>query len=320
MELREIEVFLVLADELHFRRAAARLFLSQSRVSQLVRGLEERLGGKLFDRSSRQVRLTPLGEQFRDHVRPAFDALRAAVDVVRRGAAGIAGDLQLGLWSLPSGGPRLPQILSEFHRRHAECRVTVTETAQLRQLAELRSGTIDLLVLWLPVDDPDLTVGPTLTRESRVVEMAVDHPLATRGAVTLEDLGDYAVPSFFGVPAESLLALVPSHTPNGRPIRRHEPDVRSRTEMLQLVIAGDVVHPCAGSVPLYYQHPGVTYRPLNGLAPVRSALVWSTARETPAIRAFADVAADVLAHEPFASGTDKFSSEIETTEPRRPSR
>jgi DNA-binding transcriptional LysR family regulator len=65
VELREIEVFLVLAEELHFGRTAVRLRLSQGRVSQLVRALEREIGGSLFERSSRQVRLTRLGVRFR---------------------------------------------------------------------------------------------------------------------------------------------------------------------------------------------------------------------------------------------------------------
>ena len=61
VELREIETFLVLTEELHFGRTAERLYLSQSRVSQTIRSMETSLGGRLFERTSRQVRLTPLG-------------------------------------------------------------------------------------------------------------------------------------------------------------------------------------------------------------------------------------------------------------------
>jgi DNA-binding transcriptional LysR family regulator len=70
VELREIETFLVLAEELHFGRSATRLHLSQSRVSQTIRSIESRIGGRLFDRTSRQVRLTLLGELLRDRSDP----------------------------------------------------------------------------------------------------------------------------------------------------------------------------------------------------------------------------------------------------------
>jgi DNA-binding transcriptional LysR family regulator len=64
VELREIRTFLVLAEELHFGRTAERLRVTPSRVSQTIRTLERRVGGRLFDRTSRSVRLTPVGEQF----------------------------------------------------------------------------------------------------------------------------------------------------------------------------------------------------------------------------------------------------------------
>ncbi|MGH2805599.1 MAG: LysR family transcriptional regulator, partial [Thermoleophilaceae bacterium] len=72
VELRDIRAFLVLADELHFGRTAERLGLTQSRVSQTIRTLEARLGGPLFERTSRRVRLTALGERLRDAAEPAY--------------------------------------------------------------------------------------------------------------------------------------------------------------------------------------------------------------------------------------------------------
>lgn len=79
MELRDIETFLTVADKLHFGRAARRLYLSPSRVSQTIRNLEREIGGPLFIRTTRKVRLTPLGEQFRVHAEHGVDILRMAL-------------------------------------------------------------------------------------------------------------------------------------------------------------------------------------------------------------------------------------------------
>jgi DNA-binding transcriptional LysR family regulator len=79
MELRDIETFLAVADKLHFGRAAQRLYLSPSRVSQTIRSLEREVGGALFVRTTRQVRLTPLGERFRVHVALGLESLHAAL-------------------------------------------------------------------------------------------------------------------------------------------------------------------------------------------------------------------------------------------------
>ncbi len=75
IELREIRTFIVLSEELHFGRAAERLELTPSRISQVVRTLETRLGGRLFDRTSRRVALTPLGEQLLERAGPVYEQL-----------------------------------------------------------------------------------------------------------------------------------------------------------------------------------------------------------------------------------------------------
>ncbi|WP_280395272.1 LysR family transcriptional regulator [Nocardia brasiliensis] len=96
LEVRELEAFLVLAEELHFGRAGDRLYVSQSRVSQLLRALEQRVGARLIERTSRKVALTPLGKDFLAELQPAYDALRATVDGVRAAARGLYGLLRIG--------------------------------------------------------------------------------------------------------------------------------------------------------------------------------------------------------------------------------
>src|SRR3990170_1600135 len=81
VELRELRVFPALADELHFGRTAERLGLTQSRVSQSLRGLEHKLGGRLFHRTSRRVSLTVAGESFREDIGAAYGEL---IDALRR--------------------------------------------------------------------------------------------------------------------------------------------------------------------------------------------------------------------------------------------
>src|SRR5436305_14849521 len=96
MDTAEIEVFLVLAEELHFGRTAERLRLPQPRVSRLVASLERRAGGALFERTSRRVRLTPLGEQLAGRLRPAYAQLTAALDEARAAARQAVGAVRIG--------------------------------------------------------------------------------------------------------------------------------------------------------------------------------------------------------------------------------
>lgn len=80
MDLTQVRTFLVLADELHFGRAAERLGLSQPRVSLLVAALEREVCGALFDRTTRWVRLTPLGARLCEGWRPGYGQLLATLD------------------------------------------------------------------------------------------------------------------------------------------------------------------------------------------------------------------------------------------------
>src|ERR1700679_513245 len=114
VELRDIRVFVTTAEELHFGRAAERLHLTTSRVSQVLRSLELQLGCRLFDRTSRSVSLTPLGEQLLERVRPAYDELEQALTETKVAASDIAGTLRLGQYLPLNGGPHLADIVETF--------------------------------------------------------------------------------------------------------------------------------------------------------------------------------------------------------------
>ncbi len=211
VELRDIRAFLVLADELHFGRTAERLGLTQSRVSQTIRTLEARLGGPLFERTSRRVRLTALGERLRDAAEPAYaDLQRALADVYATGRE-ISGELRLGVLVSSSGGPALIDIIQAFESRHGGCRVQIVELALSDSLEPLRRGEVDLMAIRLPIAQPDLTAGPVLSREERVVAVATDHPFAAREAVSLEDLADQTVADGTNLPPELREGLSPSY-------------------------------------------------------------------------------------------------------------
>ena len=99
IELRELRVFLTLAEELHFGRAGDRLQIDRSPVSQVIATLETRIGGKLFERTSRRVRLTALGEQLRAGVAPVYEQLRREIALVQETATGATGTLRIGTYS-----------------------------------------------------------------------------------------------------------------------------------------------------------------------------------------------------------------------------
>ncbi|MFE5220795.1 LysR substrate-binding domain-containing protein, partial [Streptomyces sp. NPDC056626] len=154
----------------------------------------------------------------------------------------------------------------------------------------LRDGSADLLLLWLPVREADLTVGPVLLTEGRVLAVWTGHELADQPWVGMEDLAGRTVPGLEpGAPQEWRAAMLPSHTPGGRPVQPG-PTARTFHEILTQVAAKRAVCPLNAHVLRYYTHPGVVFLPLRDAAPTSWVLVWRTSEETSLIRAFARAA------------------------------
>jgi DNA-binding transcriptional LysR family regulator len=290
VDLREIRVFLMLCEELHFGRTAERLALSKSRVSQSVRALEQKLGSELVYRTSRSVTLTAVGERFRDELRPAYARLARVLERVDDGDA--PGTLRLGLLYPTAGGPHMAAIVSAFERSHPGCEVQLSELLLDDPLGPLRRGEVDVIATRLPLDSPDLVVGPVLSREPRVLEVARGHRLAEREQVSVEDLADCYVAPLTEFPEETVEAIVPHRTPRGRPIRRrrlrHTP--RTPYEYEALVARGTIVHPTVASFADYYGHPGVVHVPISDMPPAKTGLVWRRRLSDPMLRDFVRIA------------------------------
>ncbi|SDL12849.1 LysR family transcriptional regulator [Nonomuraea jiangxiensis] len=295
IDLQEVRAFLMVAAELHFGRAAERMCLTQSRVSQLVRSLEGRLGSQLFDRNSRRVQLTPLGTYLHDRLEPAYGALRAALDDTRNMMTGTAGTVRVGVVLQSSAGPHLLSLVRIFEQRYPQCTVHLVELTYRTEPYELlRGGEFDMLAIRLPApDDAGLMVGPVLSTDSRILIVAKDHPLAGRESVTLNDVADYATLDVPTAPKEVRDEIFPPRAPNGRPIRRTVA-VNSVGEALTHAARGTVVYPTVGLILRYYQHPDVVSVPIVGAPPSRAGLVWRTGQLSVAAQAFADVVAEEL--------------------------
>jgi DNA-binding transcriptional LysR family regulator len=298
IELRELRVFLTLADELHFGRTADRLRLTPSRVSQTLRELEDKLGSQLLHRTSRRVELTSFGERFLGEVGPIYDQLTAALESTHSAARSLEGTLRLGLFSGPAGGPQLVELVDAFGALHPECELEIVQVSWDDPLAPLRQGAVELMACWLPLEQPDMVVGPVLTRQPRVVAVARDHPLAGHERISLEELAEYAVPRFDGWPREVHEELIPSSAPSGRPI----PGVpialgeRNFLALAHRLARSEFVFPTvasAGPVMGVGQYDPA-YVPITGMAPVRSALIWRRRDRDPKLREFIRVARDVL--------------------------
>ncbi|WP_030789008.1 LysR family transcriptional regulator [Streptomyces sp. NRRL S-920] len=293
MERQELETFLTLAEELHFGRTAERLLLSQARVSQTLKKLERKIGAPLFERTSRVVRMSPLGRQLYEDVAPLHAQMEAAVARAKDSARGVEGVLNVGFLGSGAGSLTAP-VLATFRERCPGCEVTMRETQFQDPLGALRGGEIDLLFTCLPVQEPDLTVGPVVIREPRLLAMPLGHPLAGRTSVSLEEM---AGETFFGVvnsaPAYWWDFHVPPRTPSGREIRRGQA-VASFQELMTLIATGRGISPVIASVERYYSRPDVTFVPLRDVPAAEVALIYRTGTPGPRVGAFIRATADTV--------------------------
>ncbi|GHC86483.1 LysR family transcriptional regulator [Streptomyces flavofungini] len=177
MELRQLQYFAAVADEGGFSRAAERLGVVQSAVSQQVRRLERELGVALFDRSTRHVHLSAAGER----LLPEARAVLAAADRIRRVAADVAsgdeGLLRLGTVQGP--GDRTYRLLDALRRTAPRLRVRLRRLPLTERLAAVRSGELDAALVRAVPRAPGLELLP-VWRDPLYVALPADHPAAAR--------------------------------------------------------------------------------------------------------------------------------------------
>ncbi|MFI1191021.1 LysR family transcriptional regulator [Streptomyces californicus] len=286
MEIRDIEIFLTLARELHFGRTAELLHVTPARVSQAIKKQERRIGGALFVRTSHHVRLTALGRQLHDDLLPVHRGLRRSLERAARTAKGEPEVLRLGMVS--SNSEDLRPLLTAFTSRRPDCTVQIRAVGYDDPFSALRGDAIDVLLAWLPIREPDLTVGPVVCTEPIVLCVASTHPLATRRSVSYEDLADEDVLTG-ATPDYWRASLIPTHTPSGRLIPRG-PSAVDGTQVLVIVGSGEAVCPVHAHALRYYDRPDIAYVPVRDAPLSHWALCWRTSGETAAIRALADIA------------------------------
>jgi DNA-binding transcriptional LysR family regulator len=295
VELREIRLFLVLAEELHFGRTAERLGLTTSQASQTLRALERKLGGRrLFDRTSRVVTLTEAGQVLQDELAPIVTGLDNTLTRARARAAG-PGLIRVGILNAASGIVILNEAVKLFEEAHEGAAVRLVATPLNDRLGPLRRREVDLSVTRLPIDQPDIVIGPLLSQgDPRVVMVATDHPLAGRRQVSVEDFADYPVRRPADVP-ELAEASCPSYTPSGRPIMPADVEINDISELLLLIARGRLIHPTVAPFAEHFQHPGIAVIPIQDLPPSSTALAWLRAYEHPARDIFVGLVDQVVA-------------------------
>ena len=265
IERIEAEAFLVLVEELHFGRTAERLHMSTARVSQTIRKLERQVGMPLFRRTSRRVELTRVGRQLDDELRPAWEAVAAALRHATEAGRGTSGPLTVAFTSA-AGAQLLAGATLLFNDQLPDCEVRLREAAPGQLAGWLRSGEADLGLSALPVREPGIAGGPVLVREARLLAVPLSHPFARRESIAASDL--------------ARVDLV-----------EHEGTVQ---EALALAGAGRGALLVGAHARRYYARPDIAYVPVSDAPPLEWGLIWPADRNTGRVRAFAAAANDLV--------------------------
>ncbi|NMM11139.1 MAG: LysR family transcriptional regulator [Polaromonas sp.] len=284
MEFRHLRYFLVLAEELHFGRAARRLSISQPPLSLNIQQLEASVGARLLIRNSKSVRLTAAGEAFVPAARALLDQAALAAHHARDVAQGMAGSLTIGFAGtmLYNG---LPKILEQFQAEHPLLRLMLKELSSHEQLIELSQDRLDLGFVHTTRVPPELS-QILVASQAFVCCLPAGHPLAGKRALSLALLqGEpFAVVSRAVSPDYHERILAICNEAGFYPEIRYE--LRHWLSVVSLVSQGMGV----ALVPAALEQSamaGTVFVPLDtATTPYDTHCLWKTSRDSSALAAF----------------------------------
>ncbi len=284
MELRHLRSFAAVAEELNFRRAAERLHVAQPALSSQIKALEEHLGVRLFERTTRSVKITHAGRVFLDEARAVLAAAQQAEQRVRKAEHGLVGTLRLGVIA-PIENAWLAAILRKFRQRFPGVQLSLFDLTTPEQLDRLRAGELDAGLLRPPVGFPELDCR--LVEEStQLLALPAGHRLAKKRRLAWSDFHNEEL--VLGNPRmqhgfyDAFLAAC-ARAGAKLHVAQYTNDIQTK---LWLISAGFGIAPTAASI-AEVRRPGLVFRPLPpGLPPLQTMLVWRRIDESPVLTHF----------------------------------
>jgi DNA-binding transcriptional LysR family regulator len=288
MELRHLNYFIAVAEELHFSRAAERLCISQPPLSQQIRSLEDELGVKLFERTKRHVQLTEAGNVLLEYSYLVLAQLEQAIEATQRVGRGEVGRLSIGFVGSATYTV-LPEILSAFRAQFPAVELQLRELTTAQQIQALHHKQVDIGIVRSAISEPDLSVE-LLLPELLVLALPEAHPLSAQTEVSLSTLADEL---FILFPAKMgpvfYEQIIHSCQQAGFRPKVAQEAVQMQT-IIGLVAAGLGIAIVPASLQNFYRN-GVIYRPLQEQIPQTGLyLAWRQHDSSPVISAFLNLA------------------------------
>ncbi|MGO8679072.1 MAG: LysR family transcriptional regulator [Limisphaerales bacterium] len=284
MELRHLRYFVAVAEELSFRGAAEKLHIAQPPLSAQVKDLEAELRVRLFERTTRSVRLTHAGRVFLQDARAVLAASTQAEQRVQEAERGLAGTLQVGILA-PLANAWLAKILRRFRSAFPGIQLSLFELTSTEQLRRLNARQLDAGLLRPPVAFPALDykfVGET----AQILALPAGHPLAAKRPLLWSDFHNEALvlmhPDAQHGFYDAFLAQCAKAGAKPRPVQ-YANDIQTK---LWLISAGFGIAPTSASL-AEVKRPGLVFRSLPpGLPPIQAVLAWRRDDRSPALAHF----------------------------------
>ncbi|AKZ56931.1 putative lysR family transcriptional regulatory protein [Streptomyces ambofaciens ATCC 23877] len=292
--VRHLECFVAVAEESHFGRAAARLGMAQPPLSQRIRRLEEELGVRLFERTSRQVTITEAGTLLLTEARALLDRSESFLTVARRIRDGETGLLRAAL-SPDISGETVAALLADFRRRHAGLQLELHELSTAEQLTAFAARELDVGLIHHPCDVTGLELGPVLRRDLGVL-LPRGAPEADLDEVPLAALDGYDLVLFPRAHAPAVYDDLLTACARGGYTPAAVRHGQGASFVRGLVLSAGAV--ALGPRDTHLAAPAegdLVWRPLAGAAPAwRHSVAWPRGRGDAAVGAFADAATHAL--------------------------
>jgi DNA-binding transcriptional LysR family regulator len=290
--LSQLSYFVTVAEELNFTRAADRLHVSQSPLSQSIRALETNLGVALLNRTTRHVELTPAGEELLPAARAALGAVEHAVTVARQAGNDQKRLVRVGFLAYGACDV-IDESLAKFSEPTAHLHLETRQTDFSDPTAGLTGSAVDAAFLRLPINSPELSIEP-LTSEPRVAVLHASHPLAGEESISIADLLDE---HWLQMPGRDSawrdFWLASSHRAGVAPLLG--PEVHTIEEQLTATAIGGYVSLTPESVAAYYPRPAIRYVLVDDVEPSEIAIAWRRDDDRANVREFVSSVRDTAA-------------------------
>jgi DNA-binding transcriptional LysR family regulator len=296
-DFRALRYFVAVAEELHFTRAAERLYIAQPALSEQIRRLEGELGVELLHRTTRKVELTPAGEEFLSRARRILAEADEALADASRAARGETGSIRVATGAT-AGLELVPRVLHAFREARPQVHLDLRQSDWEDYTGGLRDGAVEAAFVWLPFEQEGLRIA-ALHFEPRVIALEAGHPLAAEHEIRMEQVVDEPWPWVDTDPVA--LAFWTGADFRGGAAARRGPTIRSMEGMLEAVRAGLCVATVPRSQAGVSAMPGIAFRPVVDLTPATLALAWRSLDETPVVQALVEIARRVAAESPADS-------------------